>query len=67
MAELLVRADHEKLMAGPSAAGRRCPGDTSAILENEYQGKILSGQTSAQATTARSALAAVLIPRPDGR
>ena len=67
MAELLVRADHEKLLAGPSAAGRRAPGDTAAILENEYQNKILTGQTPAQATTARSTLAGILIPRPDGR
>jgi hypothetical protein len=63
MAELLARADHEKLVGN---AARRAPGDTSAVLENEYQRVALASGAGA-AATARTALAAIIVPRPDGR
>ena len=66
MAEILILPDHEKLLSGPSAAGRRAPGDTYAVAENEYQ-KVALASGAAAAATARSNRLAQLTPRPDGK
>lgn len=66
MAETLALPDHEKLLSGPSAVGRRAPGDTYAIPENEYQ-KIAITSGAGAAATARTTRQGQLTARPDGK
>lgn len=66
MAETLALTDHEKLLSGPSAAGRRAPGDTYAIVENEYQ-KVALASGAAAAVTARTNRLGQVVGRPDGK
>ena len=66
MAETLALPDHEKLLSGPSAVGRRCPGDTYAIGENEYQ-KVAIASGAGAAATARTNRNGQLTGRPDGK